>query len=386
MYEFEKNKLYDLIGKSMVKTLKEYKCMVAGGCITSLFTRHEINDIDIYFKDNESIIKALQSLDDDGTYILSSTNKAILFKEKETLFQYIHFKAFENAKDIFDTFDFTVCMGAFDFETEEFIFHDEFFKDNSQRMLRFNPDTAFPIMSALRVDKYKNKGYEISKMEFIKILLTINNLRINTLKELKEQIGGMYGIDYTKAFEGIDENNFSMTNVIEKLSNVCLSDEYFKESERQYTPVHEIILNKLKQDKTYEFYKLNSDNIVVIKNNNIIYSCNDTEDIEIKTSKYDGVMFAYKNVERKDDKLFSYYDNSFEYKLYHSIVAKDKAGLFFAEDIDIVNGSNYSNSKNRVILKCIVRVSDYVNGGYWGEAFRFKKCIPIEVIEVDKNE
>ena len=79
MYEFEKNKLYDLIGKSMVETLKEYKCIVAGGSITSLFTRHEINDIDIYFKDNDSIIKALQGLEDDGEYILSSTNKAGLF-------------------------------------------------------------------------------------------------------------------------------------------------------------------------------------------------------------------------------------------------------------------------------------------------------------------
>lgn len=380
MYEFEKNKLYDLIGKNMVKTLKEYKCVVAGGCITSLFTRHEINDIDIYFKDNDSIIKALQELDD-GTYILSSTNKAILFKEKETLFQYIHFRAFEDAGDIFNTFDFAVCMGAFDFETEEFIFHNDFFKDNSQRMLRFNPNTAFPIMSALRVEKYKNKGYEISKMEFIKIILTINNLNISTLEELKEQVGGMYGIDYTKVFEGIDGNNFNIADVVERLSKLCLSDEYFKQSERAYIPIFKIILNKLKQDNKCEFYELGSDNIVAVKNNNIIYTCDNSDESNIKTADYDGVMFVYKNVKRIGDKLFSYYDSNFEYKLYHDTVAQNKAGLFFAEDIDEVNGSNYRNGENRVVLKCIVRVSDYVDSGYWGETFRFKKCIPIEVIE-----
>lgn len=387
MYEFEKNKLYDLIGKDMVETLKEYKCIVAGGSITSLFTRHEINDIDIYFKDNDSIIKALQGLEDDGEYILSSTNKAVLFKEKETLFQYIHFRAFENTEDIFNTFDFTVCMGAFDFETEEFILHEDFLKDNSQRMLRFNPNTAFPIMSALRVEKYKNKGYEISKMEFIKILLTINNLQIRTLEELKEQVGGMYGIDYAKAFEGIDETNFSMTDVIEKLSKLSLSDEYFNQAERQFTPIFKIILNKLKQDKKCEFYKLGKGNIAVIKNNNILYICDykDIKNIDVKFPEYDGVMFVYKNVKKVGDQFFSYYDSRFEYKLYHSIVAKDKAGLFFAEDIDMANCSNYSTSENRVILKCIVRVSDYIDGECYGESLRFKKCVPIEVIEVVKD-
>jgi len=48
----------------------------------------------------------------------------------------------------------------------------------------------------MRVDKYKNKGYRISKPESIRVLLTILNTNITDYKSLKEQMGGMYGENY----------------------------------------------------------------------------------------------------------------------------------------------------------------------------------------------
>jgi hypothetical protein len=38
------------------------------------------------------------------------------------------------------------------------VLHEDFLKHNSQRILKFNPTTDFPIISALRVQKYEDKG------------------------------------------------------------------------------------------------------------------------------------------------------------------------------------------------------------------------------------
>ena len=98
-------------------------------------------------------------------YVISKTNKAIMYSERvhniDILVQCIYFKYFENPEKIFETFDFTICMAAFDFDTEEFVFHDDFFRNNMSKTLRFNPNTAYPIVSALRIEKYKNKCFKI---------------------------------------------------------------------------------------------------------------------------------------------------------------------------------------------------------------------------------
>src|SRR5690606_3144507 len=97
-----------------------------------------------------------------SVYVNGLTQRSIMIGDKENIHQLMWFKYFNTAQDIFNSFDFTVCMGAFDFETEEFIFHPDFFKHNSQRYLKFNTGTDFPVMSLLRVDKYRQKGYDIS--------------------------------------------------------------------------------------------------------------------------------------------------------------------------------------------------------------------------------
>ena len=53
MYKFEEKKLLSIINDSVLEILQEEKCIIAGGCITSLFTRNEINDVDrpMYIKD-----------------------------------------------------------------------------------------------------------------------------------------------------------------------------------------------------------------------------------------------------------------------------------------------------------------------------------------------
>lgn len=230
MYEFEKKKLLNSLNEDILELLKNEQCIIAGGSITSLFTRNEINDIDIYFRSKESLINALKEIEGQST-IMAFTDKATMFVKdsSEYAYQFIHFKFFDNPQEIFDTFDFTVCMGAYDFKTDDFIFHPSFLTHNSQRLLKVNEKTAYPIMTALRVQKYLDKGYTISKPEFIKIMLVINQLNIITYKQLKEQMGGMYGVNYDKLFKDIQDNdNFDINVAIETLSDIILDDSYFE--------------------------------------------------------------------------------------------------------------------------------------------------------------
>ena len=88
----------------------------------------------------------------------------------------IYYDYYETAEDIFKHFDYTINMAAYNLNTGEFSCHECFMLHNSQRVLQFNTGTRFPIISALRVQKYKERGYNISRKEFMKLLLSINKL------------------------------------------------------------------------------------------------------------------------------------------------------------------------------------------------------------------
>lgn len=392
MYEFEKKKLLNSINKEVLEILESEKCIIAGGCITSLFTRNEINDIDIYFRSKESLIRALKEIKSNSN-IVAFTDKATMFTIGEGYaYQFIHFNFFNNAQEIFDTFDFTVCMGAYDFSTNEFIFDSNFLTHNSQRLLKINEKTAYPIVTALRVQKYISKGYTISKPEFIKIMLVINQLNINTYKELKEQMGGMYGLNYDKLFEDIqDDDKFDINIVIEKLSDLILDDDYFKlpsDNNDYYKELNKYI-NNYYLEGDIKIYKkhivgdwLDNDIYIILKDRNIIkiFDENEIDIDEDKVCDDNTTMYVYKNVElREDGSLHSFYDKDFEYELLKLIKSKNPDGLFMSETLEECD--TYKSSKNSVTIKCVVNLDNLIRN------FQFSECIPLEIVRYnDKSE
>ena len=215
--DYEKRKIKEYLGEELYDILKKYECIIAGGFIRNIFTKSEVNDVDIYFRSKEQL-KNLLLNEFSGNFIVSITKKAIMFRIDNKLLQLIYIDYYDYASKLFDSFDFTICMGAFDFKSEEFKLHQDFLKHNSQRQLMFNTKTLFPIISALRVNKYIDKGYTISKHEFIKVMFTINLLRVKSLEELEEQLGGMYGESVDNIFSEDLKNNFDMNKALLELS------------------------------------------------------------------------------------------------------------------------------------------------------------------------
>jgi hypothetical protein len=354
-YEFEKNKIKDYLGDTLYRTLKKYNCIIAGGFIGSIFTNRSINDVDIYFRTKEDLTNLL--LDEmAGKFVLSATQKAILIKYNNIEIQFIHFKYYKDAEEIFKTFDFTVCMGAYDFKTEEFILHKDFLKHNSQRILMYNARTAFPIISALRIDKYKNKGYSISKMEFMKVMMTINNLKINSYEELKEQIGGMYGENYARLFENKEEK-FDMINAINDIEKYDYKKalEKIEKEDNDYLPFDNwklFVALQLEKEIKYFEYK---DDVYTIIGNEII-KLDEIKESYIKVDMQEVLklpIIKYKYVKKENSRYYSFYDENFEYKLGEKAEALGCRGLFVLDKNNLVN-SCYADRENKTIIKCLI--------------------------------
>ena len=187
----------------------------AGGAVTSVFTGKEIHDVDVYFKSREAFEEGVCQAYEDGYWCVASSKRAVTFSDNGRIVQLMHFDFFPTAEDIFAAFDFTIVMGAYDYDTGEFVFHPDFLKHNSQRFLRFNKGTRYPLASATRVLKYQQRGYTIGKGDILKIALACRGVRIESWDDLKDQIGGAYG---DKVALGRDETEFSLDAAIDALT------------------------------------------------------------------------------------------------------------------------------------------------------------------------
>lgn len=364
-YTYEKNRLFSYLGEHWVKMLKQYNCFVAGGTITSLFSRREINDIDIYFRNEEDVLKMLEDVwGTSDYYIVSHTNKATLVTDapNELDVQLIHFNYFSSAEKIFDSFDFTVCMGAFDFKDNQFILHEDFLKHNAQSVLRFNPGTAYPIISLARVAKYKEKGYVCPTSETIRIALTCMDLDISSYEELEDHLGGMYGVNYDKLLEDHGDEEFDLGKVVEDIGGAHLTEDYFKAPNSQKIEDYEDMVCSIKglpikyMKIGDRFHRISVDDECEVK---FWMRDEDKKGIPRKAQKIEIEDYLegkkyYKFVKKINDRYYSYFDQNFEYKIGETAVAKDSnSGLHF-KSAETIDGSQYSGKDGAVVIEAIV--------------------------------
>ncbi len=377
-YQFEKNKLYAHLGKGLIDKFKERKCLIAGGLITSVFCNREINDIDVYFRDEKSCIKFVEDSWEDQEWVNILTKKSVLMKINDLDVQLIHFKYFKTAHEIFDTFDFTVCMGAFDFETEQFVLHDEFMKHNSQRILKFNKNTAFPIVSLLRVQKYNKKFYSISKPEFLRIALKCMDLDIKNLEELKDHLGGMYGINYDKIINFDEGEEFSLDKVIDKIENLSLDEDYFKRPEElKFEDIDEVIdvIKKRPMKVTYI-----NDRLYKITHKNLLKSIKSKPPFSEVVPAADHINSKrfYKFVKKSGENYFSHHDNSFVYEIGKEAKPKNEY-LYFCEKDEVCSNGYYNSG---AMLEVTIPYEDFSYKD--GSKIHAKSCMVIR--EVPKSE
>lgn len=318
----ELTKIKSLVSESVWELFKECDVIIAGGTITSVFCNREVNDIDVYVRSEDDFFKFISMIYEGNDFKLiasNMTNRSILFYDKETKqdVQLIIYKFFPDVNAIFNNYDFTVNMGALNCGSELFQFHDDFFKHNSQRYLQFHTGTAYPLISALRVQKYVEKGYTISKAQMLRLLLTITKLNIMSWDELKDNIGGMYGLNMDEVFPETEE--FSLEKSIEILDEV-ISDKKFI-TKYESISYHQIV------DKHFSEY----------------------DDKRISAT---GIFFKNVTVD-KDGRYLSAYNSKFEYKLGESVDG-GKEGVYCYTGYDVISGIYNKYPANCILeLECL---------------------------------
>lgn len=225
-YERYKTILLRILGEDMVSLLKKSNAIIAGGSITSLFSQSQINDFDIYFRSKEDMIVFIRNAykqpgkadNKEDLFILTEeqtvkfekpfnitcqnrTDRSITFTQNGNTIQLIHFAYFQNADEIFESYDFHINMAAYDFTTDDFILHPYFLESVAARRLTFNEKTRYPIMSTLRVQKYIERGYTINRKEMFKIGLTCSMLNLDSWEKLIDQLSGFYGVNVSEIFD-----------------------------------------------------------------------------------------------------------------------------------------------------------------------------------------
>lgn len=394
-FTFEKNKLKAYIGDDIYNSLKKSKAIIAGGMISSLFTNKEINDVDVYFRDYSSLyLFADQTLTDN--HVVSHTHKATQFIKKyldnQILVQIIHYRTYKKVEDIFDTYDFTVCMGAYDFEIEEFILHPEFLKHNSQRILRFNSNTSYPLISAIRTQKYENKGYTISKAEYFRVLMTCMTLDIKSYDELKEQLGGMYGESYDRLFDDVKDEEFNLHLAIDRIANFSKSESYFKE----YRPIDyniDDILDELDKGERFVVTLKDGKKYRVINGEMVGEYYSEKESVEVDVNELYKNKKFYKFVQKTSDKLCSFYNPSFEYVIGEEVKAEKEYtkdsyyahGKLFFNPKDKLKKSTYFGNSDAVLIEVEIAGEDVINEGSY-EITATKCKVVREVPEVEWKE
>lgn len=134
---------------------------VAGGALRDWFDGGKTaNDIDLFFSGQADFDNAINTLKGLGGKVIFETPNAIKVSYKGKSYDLVRARWYNQAEDIVNSFDFTVCAIALTKEPLSLTCHDDFFIDLTTRRLKIN-SIPFPIDTLRRLQKYIKKGFTI---------------------------------------------------------------------------------------------------------------------------------------------------------------------------------------------------------------------------------
>jgi len=190
MYSTQKEYLKSLLPECLLGKFDGY---LAGGAMTSIFMRVDINDYDLYPRNEKAFKDCLSVLSGNSFYLKFVSEKSLTFIKGEYKIQVIHYRFFNDHRDVFSDFDFDANMGAYDFIRDEILLHDSFLPALASKDITINKGTKYPLISLVRLKKYQEKGFNFKPTEILKLAIRTTQLNINSWEDLEDQVGGVYG-------------------------------------------------------------------------------------------------------------------------------------------------------------------------------------------------
>ncbi len=214
-----------LSNNKLIDKLQEFNAMLCGGAILSVFTNSKINDYDFYFRTKDDANSMSRWLSDNGYACVFESDNA-RSHSKDIKIQIMGIKnpdlLAKSPNHIFDVFDFTCCMGAYDFKTKSFCLDSKFLTSIASKTLEFNPLTKYPICSLFRTIKYQRRGFQLNGLEMINIAMSINMVDIRTYGELITQLRGIDTEllnDFCETIKDKKEEEFSVKDFFKLFNN-----------------------------------------------------------------------------------------------------------------------------------------------------------------------
>ena len=369
------------------------QCYVAGGAILSAVTKTEPADYDIYPKSRKAAVDNIYYLmEEEGCFIVNISDRAATLKcnshtnenGERILVQVMMFDEFSSAKSIFDLFDFTVCMAAFDCDTKAYESHADFWPDVASKTLRFNPKTRYPLNSMMRIGKYRNKGYVLPTSEMIRMSLTLMQSDLpGSWDDLERAIGGTYGQQVRLHTDGLE---FSIENAIQLFDDLDvdmlmpnLDEDYSKFSAEDFVTVFDfdVDLHRLEfPDNMHGKTALVSSTGQIISNSECVIELAEIFGLsdKFKPCPDDLMLTGYKTFKENDDGTLTnvvYGYKNLTYKIgewteeplspnifvHQKMSSSYGRGIkhkveFYAKDITSVNSTEINVKKVRVAERC----------------------------------
>lgn len=194
----QRDRLCREIGTPIHELLVKTNAAVLGGALTSIFSKREIRDFDVYTQRKEGAEELIHALGKLGLKHVYYTDHATSLRSTDRgakTFQVITVPALWGLdfgfNSILQRFDFTVCQAGYFPAGDLFLFGEYFFEHLAARQLIYNVDGLHPIATLFRVKKYLEKGYSITGVELIKLGLKIHGLQIPDYRTLRDEILGI---------------------------------------------------------------------------------------------------------------------------------------------------------------------------------------------------
>lgn len=379
--QYIKDKIHKIFSQEFINDInKKGGFFIAGGFFTSLVTRKEINDVDIFFTNKESISEFIKWMKDEEAWCSFISEKSLNYCYKDYKIQLIHYDYYENLSEVFSSFDFTINMAGWDSRTDEIETDENFLVHNSQRYLQFNPKTKFPLISALRVQKMTQRGYYIPKNQFVKIMLAVSQLKLEGWEDFKGHCGSLYGLNYVTN-EIIGDKEFNIENALEVIENTSFEG-------------HNVM--EFHIDPRVVDFVLSGEEVTYVKLPDGKIKCvTDCEDEFVLSEMIKQGSLKSKQISVKEfvgdyvykwvtDNLRSHYENSFVYELDKEITPKGSSSFWSGGGklyLSTVEGLDYATyARKGVILKCKYEEEDIIDIDS-NSQLTLKKVVPVEVIK-----
>lgn len=141
---------------------------VAGGAVRTIITGESVSDIDIFFQTPELAHEFKKNLESKNAQKIFECPKGELFTflYQNFKFQLIMKRYYQNATELLNSFDFTICRFGFElfdinnagFMTRRFALNKSDMIDLQKRHLRIHR-IEYPVATLNRVHKYMKKGF-----------------------------------------------------------------------------------------------------------------------------------------------------------------------------------------------------------------------------------